>query len=159
MKKFMFILVAILTIVGIAILFSSFATKDDGKSDSPCSDCTCSCGGELYYSTQAYQYEKQCYACGGYGYLNTSEWVSCNSCEGTGKQKCKNCGNGTTYYDYWNCCPNCKSCGGNKGRNEMGHWQTKNGKCRSCGGDGIELVWQSGCKCRKCGQGYTGCNN
>lgn len=190
MKKIWITLIAVVGLgIGCFVLFTS------SRSGADCSDCTC-CGTPLYWSSQAYQTEKNCWRCGGDGLVTGTcynceqcrecgatgkqkcrGWESCSSCRGTGCKNgyttnngqncayghCSTCqGQGGRYVmDRWKDCPNCSACGGDGLRDVLRDNQTG---CTSCGGDskhagsGREYTWHSGCKCSRCGKGYTGCN-
>jgi DnaJ-class molecular chaperone len=119
-----------------------------------CSDCTCTCGATLQWNAHAYQTEKNCWSCGGDGLVSGKTKVPCTECGTTGKQKC-NSDDGHNKYDRWIHCRDCSRCRGN---GEMDVLKDNQATCSICRGTGIEYVWQSGCKCHRCGKAYTGCN-
>ena len=151
-----------------------------------CSDCTCSCGGTLQWSSQAYWTD--CWNCGGDGLVTGTckNCERCSECGATGKQKCqgwqncKSCGgtgckNGYTTNGGKNCAyGHCSYCSGDGGKYVTDRWNSCR-DCSLCGGDGWRDVlksnhvdcttcggkggkWNSGCKCSRCGKAYTGCN-
>ena len=158
MKKLFVTLVAV---IGLEI--SSFILIPSSDISKDCSECTCSCGATLSYSSQAYQTEKNCWRCGGDGLVTGTckNCERCGECEGTGKQKCNGWDGEKYTYKRWTNCNDCSYCGGDGLRDVLKSDFTG---CTSCGGDsqhagtGREYTWHSGCKCPRCGKSYTGCN-